>query len=126
MTTMEKTITLNPEASRLNLPASFLTELAEAIVGAVDVDSIYIFGSYARGEERPDSDIDICVVTKEPESRFLEKMIAVRKASDHLVWKNGFDEYDLVCVGKKNFDFYAGDRTLVYRNVHDEGIKLYG
>lgn len=30
----------------------------------IPVDSIYLFGSYAKGKQRPCSDIDFCVVSK--------------------------------------------------------------
>ncbi len=29
----------------------------------LSVDSVYLFGSYARGREREDSDIDICIIS---------------------------------------------------------------
>ncbi len=38
--------------------------------------SIVVFGSYARGEERPDSDLDILVVVRE-KSKSLEKKSAI-------------------------------------------------
>ncbi|MFH1055599.1 MAG: nucleotidyltransferase domain-containing protein [Candidatus Altiarchaeota archaeon] len=38
--------------------------LVKALGGLDEVSSVILYGSHARGEEKPLSDIDICVVTK--------------------------------------------------------------
>jgi len=43
-----------------------LSEMTAAIVRAVDVEQIYLFGSHARGDVTPDSDIDLLIVEKAP------------------------------------------------------------
>jgi len=43
-----------------------LEEMVQAIVREVDPERIYLFGSYARGEPGPDSDVDFLVVEREP------------------------------------------------------------
>jgi len=43
-----------------------LERMVEAIVREVDPEQIYLFGSYARGETGPDSDVDLLVVEREP------------------------------------------------------------
>jgi len=43
-----------------------LERMVEAIVREVDPERIYLFGSYARGEPGPDSDVDFLVVEREP------------------------------------------------------------
>lgn len=45
--------------SRLNKQ---LTEIVEKISKIKNVYAIYLFGSFAREEERPNSDVDICVM----------------------------------------------------------------
>jgi len=50
------------------LPASLqdqretLEECLEAMNRAVPLTAVYLFGSHARGEARPDSDVDLCLV----------------------------------------------------------------
>ena len=39
-----------------------LTRCLEAMDRALPVREVYLFGSYARGEARPDSDVDLCIV----------------------------------------------------------------
>jgi len=51
-----------------NLPAGLqsqretLTRCLEAMNRALPVREVYLFGSYARGEARLDSDVDLCIV----------------------------------------------------------------
>ncbi len=43
-----------------------LEDFVQAIVQEVDPEQIYVFGSRARGDARPDSDVDLLVVEREP------------------------------------------------------------
>jgi len=43
-----------------------LERMVEAIVREVDPEEIYLFGSYARGEARAHSDVDLLVIEREP------------------------------------------------------------
>ncbi|MCX5674001.1 MAG: nucleotidyltransferase domain-containing protein [Planctomycetota bacterium] len=43
-----------------------LDEMVRAIVREVDPEQIWLFGSRARGEAGPDSDVDLLVVEREP------------------------------------------------------------
>jgi predicted nucleotidyltransferase len=60
-----------------------LNEMVEAIVRKVDPERVYLFGSYARGEAGPDSDVDLLVVEREPfspERSRLDEITRVRRA----------------------------------------------
>jgi uncharacterized protein len=39
-----------------------LARCLEAMHRAVPLNAVYLFGSHARGEARPDSDVDLCLV----------------------------------------------------------------
>jgi hypothetical protein len=43
-----------------------LAEIVQTIVAEVDPERIYLFGSRARGDERPDSDVDLLIVDRKP------------------------------------------------------------
>ena len=43
-----------------------VAEMVEAIVGQVDPETIYLFGSRARGEGGADSDLDLLIIEREP------------------------------------------------------------
>jgi predicted nucleotidyltransferase len=40
--------------------------MVEVIVQEVDPERVYVFGSYARGTARDDSDLDLLIVEREP------------------------------------------------------------
>jgi len=43
-----------------------LREMVEAIVKEVDPEKIILFGSRARGQDGPDSDLDLLIIEREP------------------------------------------------------------
>ena len=43
-----------------------LKQMVQEIVRAVDPEEIWLFGSRARGEAGPDSDVDLLIVEREP------------------------------------------------------------
>jgi predicted nucleotidyltransferase len=53
-----------------NLPPSLqnqrqtLARCIEAMDRALPLKAVYLFGSYARGDARPDSDVDLCLVSE--------------------------------------------------------------
>ena len=59
---------LNPE---------IIETIKKTVTQIMDTNKIFLFGSYARGEESQDSDIDICVITSDPR-RNLELMRDIR------------------------------------------------
>jgi len=61
----------------------WLPEVIDAIVDEIDPLQIILFGSLARGEEHPDSDIDLVVVLPEVTDQHAAA-IAVRRAASSL------------------------------------------
>ena len=43
-------------------PEAGFTACLRAFEKAYAIDRVVLFGSYARGEQRPDSDVDLCIV----------------------------------------------------------------
>ena len=79
---------------------SILTEIVTRLVDAYEPERIYLFGSHARGEEGPDSDLDLMVIVPDnalPERRrsrlAYERLWGVATAADVLVWtRSRFEE----------------------------------
>jgi predicted nucleotidyltransferase len=86
-------------ASTKSLPP-VLTEIVRRLVNAYEPERIYLFGSHARGEEGPDSDLDLIVIVPDdtlPERRrsrlAYERLWGVATAADVLVWtRSRFEE----------------------------------
>ena len=50
--------------------AEALRQCLEAFDRVMPLRAVYLFGSYARGEARPDSDVDLCLVSEGAERQF--------------------------------------------------------
>jgi predicted nucleotidyltransferase len=59
-----------------------LLQMARVIVREVEPESVILFGSHARGEAGPDSDVDLLVIEREP---FGQKRRRRREAA--LLWR---------------------------------------
>ncbi|HXJ97158.1 MAG TPA: nucleotidyltransferase domain-containing protein [Terriglobia bacterium] len=53
--------------SSRSLDRDLIAEIVRRIVGRADPDKIIIFGSRARGDARPDSDVDVLVIKESDE-----------------------------------------------------------
>jgi predicted nucleotidyltransferase len=89
----------------------------------IDIQKIIIFGSYARGVQREDSDIDIIIVSRD----FRDRSIFERAELTTGVGK------ELVKKMKKPFDllFYSDDEwnrgySLVINEAKEGGEVIYG
>ncbi len=51
---------------KIGLPENDLQTIVDVIVEAVPTKAIYVFGSFARGEQSPQSDLDVFVHQSEP------------------------------------------------------------
>lgn len=57
-----------------------LDAMCDVIKNTVNVDCIYLFGSYAYGVPNADSDYDICVIIPDGDSRTIDVAIDIRRA----------------------------------------------
>ncbi|MCK5805770.1 MAG: nucleotidyltransferase domain-containing protein [Lentisphaeria bacterium] len=78
-----------------NLPPSLadqkdaLRECLEAFDRVMPLQTVYLFGSHARGEARPDSDVDLCLVSEGAE-RQLRAAVKFRRATRSIRPKPAF------------------------------------
>ena len=86
------------------------------------VRSIILFGSRARGDASPDSDLDLAVLVdkKKPE---LEK--ALEETAYQIMWDHDFSPVvSLKVFQKDRFDLALQKGFSFYRNVMGEGIQV--
>ncbi len=116
---------LNSDACRLDIPEDLLDYIVRGIAAAIPTDSIYIFGSYARGEARPSSDIDIFVVTSDDKERPLQYATMAAKEVADGIMEYGYD-YDLLTCSRQQHESRRRRRTSIDGIVSREGVKIYG
>jgi len=96
-----------------------IKEAVELLRQSADPVKIILFGSYARGVPRDDSDLDFLVVEKEVESRYRE-MIRLQKAILPLRLAA-----DILVVSKKNFEEWSDTPGNVLYFAAQEGKVVY-
>ena len=97
-----------------------LNELANALRDRYGIDSAVVYGSKARGDDSPDSDIDVMIVldeyTPEIEAAIDELVYEINLAYDCLISTVLFDRQELA-------EGPLGESPL-YKRVLAEGVRL--
>ena len=100
---MTGTGTQKPESPTARVDEALLQRITAALVEAADPEQVILFGSQARGDAGPESDVDLVVVEAEPfgpeRDRFAEALrlwralAGFRVAADVLVYSRDEVEY---------------------------------
>jgi len=93
----------------------FIRELKEKYKN--NIDEIIIFGSYARGEAKEDSDIDILIIGD-------VKLDEVIDISFPILLKYGVYISPII-MSKDHYEFLKSEKTSLMRNILREGVRLY-
>jgi predicted nucleotidyltransferase len=80
---------------------------------------IILFGSYAYGNPSINSDLDICIIKKEVNSKFKEKKEIRSRLSDMLIAK------DILILSEKEYEFYSKQYGSVYMDIENKGIVIW-
>ena len=83
---------------------------------------IQCFGSYARGEEKEDSDLDVLVVVDRENIKLEEEIFDV---AYQLMWEYDFQPLlSTKTMSKKHYDFLRNINSLFYQNLQKERIVV--
>ena len=96
-----------------------MKKVVDLLLQASHPKKIILFGSYARGNERPDSDLDLLVVEKKTENRAAE-MVRLRRVLSPLRIL-----VDLIVVGEAAFEEWSDTPGNLMYEVSSEGKVLY-
>ncbi len=95
--------------------------------GADIILSFALFGSVARGEARPDSDIDVLVVHEpvdfRPVGRFVDVLMELRESDEYLRLRDeglSPDPYVIFMTEKEMYE-----RPLILLDIMDHGMIIY-
>jgi predicted nucleotidyltransferase len=95
-----------------------LAEVLRRIVATADPNRVILFGSRARGENRPDSDLDLAVIIDAPEEE-------VRRRLPHSVLRGLQMEVSLIVVSQEKYDLHRPWLNSVFNYIDREGVVLY-
>lgn len=110
---------MNEAAQHLaNVSQSVLDEIVRRIVEAAEPEKIILFGSTARGDAGPDSDLDFLIVKSGAHRRELgveirRSLYGVRVA------------IDVIVATPEDLERYGSSHALVYKHAIKDGLVLY-
>lgn len=110
-------------ADTLSLPADLAQALEEAVrrtVQIADPELIILFGSYAEGTARPDSDVDLMVVAETPSSPRLG--VSLEDAIEPLL---GPRKLDLLVVRSTDWPRARRVAGFITNEADRHGLRLY-
>ena len=96
-----------------------LPEITQRLLAVSDPEKIILFGSYARGDYGPDSDLDLMVVLQTVRST-REESTRLRRALRGLLVP-----IDILVATPEQLERHRNTVGLIYRTVLSEGEILY-
>jgi predicted nucleotidyltransferase len=104
----------------MNIP--FIDKIVSIIVSLVDPEQIVLFGSYARGENKSTSDIDLLI---------LKKNLKNSKTITDNLYMSLFDNkikipVDLIVVDYDKYNHLKNEIGYIYKTINKEGKLIYG
>jgi predicted nucleotidyltransferase len=100
----------------------FMDKIVSIIVSVADPEQIVLFGSYARGENKNTSDIDLLV---------LKKNLKNSKTITDNLYMSFFDNkikipIDLIVVDYDKYNDLKNEIGYIYKTINEEGKLIYG
>jgi len=104
----------------VNIP--YIDKIVSIIVSLIDPDQIVLFGSYARGENKKTSDIDLLVLKRNLQN--------TKTLTDNL-YMSFFDNkikipVDLLVLDYDKYNNLKNEIGYIYKTISKEGKLIYG
>lgn len=100
-----------------------INQLVNAIVHEVNPQEVILFGSHARGDARPDSDVDLMVIEQEPFSAQRSRRAEYTKLSKAL--REFPSALDILLYSCEEFDYWKDSPNHVVGRARLEGRVLH-
>ena len=101
-------------------------EIINCILTITKINKIYIFGSYARGEQTQESDIDFYIVLENNLESFDELLNISYKIRKKLIENNLYTRMDILLNDKNDFENKKNTNGNIEYTVNQEGVIIYG
>jgi predicted nucleotidyltransferase len=97
-----------------------INEIVTRVVEAANPTRVILFGSHARGDAGPDSDIDLLIIVAETGSR---RELAIKTRTALREVKRPFD---IIIAEEEDVRFYGDTPGTVLYPALREGVVVYG
>jgi predicted nucleotidyltransferase len=98
-----------------------ITRIKDRIVGAVDVERLYLFGSYAYGEPNEDSDYDFYMVIPDGGMRPVDAVVEARLSLRGMKRK----PVDILAGTAEIFGRRSNLQATIERTIAEKGVLIY-
>ena len=104
----------------INIP--YIDKIIPIIISLASPDQIILFGSYARGDNREKSDIDLLIVKKglKKGSEIIDSIYMALLENDIGV------PVDILTIDQDRYHELNKEIGYVYKTIRDEGKVIYG
>ena len=115
-------------ARDIAVPRECMQRIVDSLRSVAPVQRVYVFGSNARGEQTPESDIDLFAIVDEGEPSTWEWGVDMRMA---LRWLTAFSEdglpkgKDVLYCTQREFEQRKEVPWRIERDVDEEGVLVY-
>ena len=104
----------------LNVP--FIDKIIPLIVSLVSPDQIVLFGSYARGDYKEKSDIDLLII---------KKNLRNEREINNILYKAFFENkinipIDLISIDYNKYMELNNEIGYIYKTIKEQGKIIYG
>ena len=106
----------------LTIPDRTALELAKAVQSAVTPDTVILFGSRARGDHRPDSDVDLMIISKP--GTMAATGLAERVAREHFRLNPPRLGVDVVTMDLDKFNYCRRAKNHVAAQALRDGVVM--
>ncbi len=103
---------------------ALLHQMVETIIREVSPETIILFGSRARGDARPDSDVDLLIVETEPFSP--QRSRRKEAARLYIALKGLVISKNILLYSRDGFEHWKDSLNHVVGKAHREGRVLHG
>ncbi|MDR3013708.1 MAG: nucleotidyltransferase domain-containing protein, partial [Chitinispirillales bacterium] len=98
-----------------------LDKIVSVLIATGIVRKIILFGSHAKGDSRPNSDIDLCILTSTTEKRPIELMGDFH----YMLYGVRSLPVDLLAYNEEQFYFHAERPTSFEYEIAKNGVLIY-
>ncbi len=113
----------NPGSRAAQVDDELLQRMTTALVEAADPEQVILFGSHARGEAGPDSDVDLIVVEAEPFGP--ERNVRLEEARLRRALPSFDVSVDILVFSRDDVDYWRDSLNHVLARALREGKVLY-